>query len=167
MRINPRGTWGSSRPPLLPQPPLPILRSTSRQSWAQKDSSQPRIRGWENKLCFQLWHVGPCSCQSSKSAGGWVGWQLQVLLQRQTKPCVLSVTGWIPVNYSSGLVYIVYGVTSQNDIWCTSPDRAEERREICREKIGRALVNSYFCHWVFAPGRNRKAKRSIYRVRYG
>lgn len=44
-----------------------------------------------------------------------------------------AVTGRIAVNYFSGLVYIVYGVTSQNDIWCASPNRAEEQRNAQRE----------------------------------
>lgn len=54
-----------------PQPPLPILRITRCQSRAPKDSSLPGTRRWESRLHFQLWHMGPCSCQTRESVSGW------------------------------------------------------------------------------------------------
>lgn len=73
----------------IPTATLPILESTHCESPSQKDSSQTGIGDWENKLCFQLWHISPCSCQTSQSVCG----RLQVLLQIQTKSCVLSASG--------------------------------------------------------------------------
>lgn len=158
----------SQQTSIAPPAPLPILQHTSRQSQARKDSSQPGIGGWENKLRFQLWHVGACSCQTRRSVCGWVGGYRCCFRSRQSRMCSLpAVTGRIAVNYFSGLVYIVYGVTSQNDIWFASLKRAEEHREMCREKAEKGLMNFYFCHWVFAPERNRKARKSIHRMRYG
>lgn len=82
-----------------------------------------------------------------------MGEQLKVLLQIQQSPmCFLpAITGWIAVSYFSGLVYIVYGVTSQNDIWCASLNSRRAQGNVQRENCERTnellFLPLSICSW--------------------
>lgn len=132
---------------------FPIFGNANRQSWTWEDSSHPGIAGCENKFQFQFQHVGPCSCQTSKSLCVGVGEQLKVLLQIQRSPvCFLpAITGWIAVNYFSGLACIVYGITSQNAICCESLNCRRAQRNVQRENCERTneflFLPLSICSW--------------------
>lgn len=83
-----------------------------------------------------------------------MGEQLKALLQiQQSLMCFLpATTGWIAVNYFSGLVYVVYGVNSQNDdIHCESLNcrRAQRnvQRENCKGINGFLFLSLSVCSW--------------------
>lgn len=88
-----------------------------------------------------------------------MGEQLKVLLQIQQSPmCFLpAITGWIAVSYFSGLVYIVYGVTSQNDIWCASLNcrraQGNMQRENCERTNELLFLPLSICSWEEKPRR--------------
>lgn len=131
------GTGGATRP----LSPLPLPGRT-RQSEAGKTSSFSSFGTYVLQPPDQREWVGSCRCVLSASGKGKDGCELLF-----------------------GSVWCQGG--SQSDIRRASLHRAGERWEMCRGRTRRGLMNSYFHHWVFAPGRKGKAKKSIHRMRYG
>lgn len=123
--------------------------ATSTLAWAGSS-----VRGWENQRHFQHWHVCPAAAGPAR---GWAG----------GCRCVLSASS----RGKDGCELLFGSVwcrgASQRDIRHASLHRAGEHWEVCRGGTWRRLMNSYFHHWVFAPGRKGKAKKSVYRMRYG